>query len=253
MSDERSRAFVFGDDAEQYDRSRPSYPDELIDDLVGSGADRVLDVGSGTGKVGRLFAARGCSVVGVDPDPRMAFVANRYGLETEISRFEDWDPAGRQFDLVVSGQAWHWVDPVDGPAKAAEVLAPGGGLALFWNQPAYEPQIRKLLEGVYRSHEPELAHDSAVLGTAGADRVDTDVSAIAASGRFRAPEVVFYTSRQVYSRAEYLDQLPTHSDHRLLAPERLARLLEAVGGAIGSHDAEVRVTYTTTVVRAGLL
>lgn len=102
---------MFGEDAERYDRARPAYPELLVDDLVALGGRRALDVGRGTGKAGRLLAARGWEVLGVEPDRRMAVVARRHGPDVEIARFEEWDPAGRTFDLVTSGQAWHWIDP----------------------------------------------------------------------------------------------------------------------------------------------
>jgi SAM-dependent methyltransferase len=72
-----------------------------------------------------------------DPDIRMADVARQSGLEIEVATFETWEPAGREFDAVIAAQAWHWVDPVAGAAKAAQVLRAGGRLAVFWN--AFEP------------------------------------------------------------------------------------------------------------------
>src|SRR5579864_6173840 len=96
---DRLRACSFGGDPERYDRARPSYPSGLLDSLVGSVGQEVLDVGCGTG-----IAARGCRVLGVEPDGRMAAVARRNGTGVEVSTFENWDPAGRVFDLVVSGQ-----------------------------------------------------------------------------------------------------------------------------------------------------
>ncbi|MFD0532752.1 class I SAM-dependent methyltransferase [Actinomadura luteofluorescens] len=117
----------FGSDAERYDRARPRYPDALVERIAAAcpGPD-VLDVGCGTGIEARQFQAAGCTVLGVEPDARMAGFARRGGLEVEEATFESWDPAGRDFDAVIAGTAWHWVDPVAGAAKAARVLRPGG-------------------------------------------------------------------------------------------------------------------------------
>jgi SAM-dependent methyltransferase len=100
--------------------------------LAASPGPHVLDVGCGTGIAARQFQAAGGKVLGIEPDERMADFARQNGLEVEISPFEGWDPAGRAFDAVLSGQAWHWVDPVVGAAKAGQVLRPGGRVAVFW-------------------------------------------------------------------------------------------------------------------------
>ena len=60
----------------------------------------------------------------MDPDERMAELARRSGIDVEVAAIETWDPAGRHFDAVIAGQAWHWVDPVAGAAKAAQALRP---------------------------------------------------------------------------------------------------------------------------------
>src|ERR1700691_3837027 len=116
----RQVAESFGTDPERYDRTRPRYPGALVDRIVAtSPGRRVLDVGCGTGIEARQFQAAGCTVLGVEPDPRMADFARRTGVEVEVATFETWDAAGREFDAVVAGTAWHWVDPVAGAAKAA--------------------------------------------------------------------------------------------------------------------------------------
>ncbi len=102
---------MFGEDADLYDRARPSYPAELIDDVVAlvSAQGRVLDAGCGTGKATVLLAARGLRGVAVDPDPAMAAVARAHlerspGWRVDVSSFEDWTvaPADARFDLIVS-------------------------------------------------------------------------------------------------------------------------------------------------------
>ena len=120
----RQVAESFGTDAERYDRTRPRYPDALVERVVAaSPGPSVLDVGCGTGIAARQFQAAGCQVLGVEPDARMADFARRTGVEVEVARFEAWESAGRAFDAVIAGQAWHWVDPVAGAAKAAQSAA----------------------------------------------------------------------------------------------------------------------------------
>src|ERR1035437_5716030 len=92
----RQVAESFGVDAERYDRARARYPDALVQRIVApSPGGEVLDVGCGTGIAARQFQALGCTVLGVDPDPRMAEFARQSGVEVELATFETWDPAGR--------------------------------------------------------------------------------------------------------------------------------------------------------------
>src|SRR5664280_1144303 len=138
LHEARQMAVGFGIDVLRYDRARPDYPDALVARVVaGSPGLDVLDLGCGTGIAARQFQAAGCSVLGVDPDARMADIARARGLPVEVATFETWQAAGRSFDAVIAAQSWHWVDPAVGAAKAAEVLRPNGRLAIFGH--AYEP------------------------------------------------------------------------------------------------------------------
>src|SRR5271167_1623582 len=153
----RQVAESFGTDAERYDRTRPRYPDALVGRIVAaSPGPSVLDVGCGTGIAARQFQAAGCQVLGVEPDARMADFARRTGVEVAVARFEAWESAGRAFDAVIAGQAWHWVDPVAGAAKAAQVLRPGGRLAVFWNVFQPSPDVGGAFSAVYRRVMPTL-------------------------------------------------------------------------------------------------
>jgi len=129
----------------------------------------VLDVGCGTGIVARQFQAAGCRVLGIDPDARMADLARRHGLEVEVAAFEAWDRAGREFDAVVAGQAWHWVDPVAGAAMAARALRPGGRLAVFWNAFQTPPDLAEAFAAVYRQVMPDSPLLRGGAGTSGPD------------------------------------------------------------------------------------
>jgi len=250
LRDDRCRAESFGEDAERYDRSRPSYPDALVDLIAAGGGRDLVDVGCGTGIAARLFAALGWRVLGVEPDGRMAGVARRHGLTVEVARFEDWDRAGRRFDVVTAGQSWHWVDPERGTRRAAEALRAGGRIALFWNTGRFPDALRARLDTVYEGLEPELDWATPPAATA-AGELDTHVVApLTASGAFGPPVVHELEWRSSFTTAAWLDQLATHSDHRVLPAGRREALLAAVGAALDDAGGSFEMAYTTSLVLA---
>lgn len=245
LHENRDRADSFGADAEAYDRTRPAYPDELVD-RVAAGAADVLDVGCGTGKLGRQFAERGIATLGVEPDARMAALARRHGLAVEVSTFETWDDAGRRFDAVVAGQAWHWVDPVAGTRRAADVLRPGGRIALFWNVGRFDDDaMKEAVDAAYAEHFPENP------GTGTQHAHHHDLPGIVGDDRFGPAERWSHPWTQDHSTAEWIDQLATHSNHRLLTDERRARLFAALTEVVDQvGGGTLRLQYDTVVLTA---
>jgi SAM-dependent methyltransferase len=250
-----ARSRVFGSVAQQYDRSRPSYPEAMLDDLVTTGVTRVLDVGCGTGIASRLFLARGCTVLGVEPDARMAAVARAHGVDVDGGAFEDWEPRGAPFDLVAAGQSWHWVDAPRGTAKAAAVLRPGGRLALFWNVSRHTEAVVAVFREVYTRHAPEVLTSSVALGTS-TPRSVVEVTdnhhfvGIDAIDAFGPATVHDYERTVVHTTAEWLDQVATHSDHVLLDAAVRIALFDDLTTALRDLGGELPVTYVTTLVTA---
>jgi SAM-dependent methyltransferase len=251
---DRRVAESFGGDAERYDRARPAYPDALVRRITTASPGRnVLDVGCGTGIEARQFQAAGCTVLGVEPDARMAEFARGGGIEVEVATLEAWDPAGRQFDAVIAGTAWHWVDPVAGAAKAARVLRPGGLIAPFHHVFQTPPGVVDALASAYR----EVAPDSPVsLSSLRQARdayqalFDKIADGIRAAGRFGEPEQWEFGWERTYTRDEWLDQLPTQGHLNLLPPGKLARVLMSVGAAIDAMGGSFTMPYTTVAVAA---
>jgi len=254
---QRQVAEGFGADAGRYDRARPTYPAGLINRIIAASPGRgVLDVGCGTGISARLFAAAGCRVLGVDPDPRMAERARQGGTETEVAKFEDWDPAGRTFDAVIAAQAWHWVDPVAGAAKAAAVLRPGGRLAVFWN--AFDPpeDLREAFAEIFRRVLP----DSPASGfwdrpavdayRAGCARV---AGVIRQAGMFGEPEEWLSCWERPYTRDEWLDLVPTTGGFTRHPEAIQAELLDGLGAAVDAAGGTFTMSYTTIAVTAARL
>ncbi|MEU5428921.1 class I SAM-dependent methyltransferase [Streptomyces olivoreticuli] len=244
----------FGVDAERYDRARPRYPQALVDRIVAAcpGPD-VLDVGCGTGIAARQFAAAGCKVLGVDVDVRMADLARQRGLEVEVAAFEAWDPAGRKFDAVVSGQAWHWVDPVAGAAKAARALRPGGRLAMFWNAAQLPPELLESFAEVYRRVLPDpLAARQWTMSAldAYAALYARVADGIGETGDFGDPEQWRFDWQRPYTRDEWLDHLPTTGGHTRLPRAELQEVLAGIGAAIDAVGGAFVMRYATVVVVA---
>lgn len=102
----------------------------------GSGASRLLELGTGTGETASRVLARhpGARLAGIDASADMLAVARGRLPEADLraSRLEDPLPEG-PFDLVFSALAVHHLD---GPGKAdlfrrvAAVLEPGGRFVL---------------------------------------------------------------------------------------------------------------------------
>jgi SAM-dependent methyltransferase len=252
---QRQVAEGFGADAGRYDRARPSYPADLVERIVAASPGRdVLDAGCGTGISSRLLAAAGCRVLGVDADPRMAAAARELGTETEVAKFEDWDPAGRTFDAVVAAQAWHWVDPVAGAAKAAAVLRPGGRLAVFWN--VFEPpaELRRVFAGVFRRSVPDAPGggfwDQPALDLYRKMMGGKAADGMRQAGAFGEPEEWLSHWQRPYTRGEWLDLLPTTGGFTRLPEAVQAELLAGVGAAVDAVGGTFTMGYTTLVVTA---
>jgi SAM-dependent methyltransferase len=245
----------FGTDVERYDRVRPRYPDAMVDRIVAAlPGPEVLDVGCGTGIAARQFQAGGCRVLGASPTRGWPEFARRSGVPVEVAAFEAWEAAGRAFDAVVAGQAWHWVDPVAGAAKAAHVLRPGGRLAAFWHACEPPPEVRQAFLAAYRRVMP----DSPLSRQAGPDQTPDGTRCCSPGPPTGSDRWVGSATRSSgestgtgsYTRDEWLDQLPTSGALTRLPPEQLARVLDGVGTTIDAMGGRFTMPYTTVAVTA---
>ncbi|NUP75069.1 MAG: class I SAM-dependent methyltransferase [Sinomonas sp.] len=131
---ELASAFMAG--GEHYERVRPGYPEAAVDWMIPPGAATAVDLGAGTGKLSAVLAARGLAVTAVDPSPAMLGQLRRLhpGIAAVVAHAESTGLPDSSADLVVAAQAWHWFNPAAATREAARILAPGGRVALVWNQ-----------------------------------------------------------------------------------------------------------------------
>ncbi|WP_314129018.1 class I SAM-dependent methyltransferase [Schaalia odontolytica] len=155
-----------------YDSVRPAYPDEAVAALIdaarrGRGVNapgqssplRAADIGAGTGKMSELLARGGLLVDAVEPSEAMRAQASSVeGVRWHDGVAEDTGLPNGLYDIVVFAQSWHWMDSERAGLEAARVLAPGGVLAIVWNQMSVSiPWVHRLTR-IMRSgdvHRPD--------------------------------------------------------------------------------------------------
>jgi tRNA A37 threonylcarbamoyladenosine synthetase subunit TsaC/SUA5/YrdC/SAM-dependent methyltransferase len=128
--------FDAGSYAEEIRSDLPAYDafQDSVAQASGSGATRILELGTGTGETARRLLLRHpeAKLVGVDENEQMLAVARASlpegRVELRVGRIEEPLPEG-PFDLVASALCVHHLDDIGKAsffARVREVLAPGG-------------------------------------------------------------------------------------------------------------------------------
>lgn len=130
----------FGLTAQDYGRHRAGFPDELMHRLgehgIGLPGQKVVDLGTGTGSLARLFAHTGANVTGIDPAAPLLAQARELDREAgvrvdyRVATSESTGLSEQSFDIVSAGQCWHWFDAPKAAAETRRLLRPGGRVVI---------------------------------------------------------------------------------------------------------------------------
>ncbi|BEP13076.1 class I SAM-dependent methyltransferase [Acidothermaceae bacterium B102] len=232
------RARSFGPVADIYDRIRPGYPAELFADLlsyVTPPLARVIEVGAGTGRATLALTEHGLAVHAIEPDPLMAAVLRERvpSAEVTVGSFEQ-TPTDGAYDLLVSAQAWHWVDPLVRWTRAEEVLRPGGSMALFWNHdhPA-DPDVADRLQAAHQRWTPDIRIDDPLPEGDAADQWPGPH--LAQLSAFTDLESRRYSWQRVLTGTDYVELLSTMSKYRVQSEATRSSLLADLRDVAGDQ------------------
>ncbi len=240
--------------ARTYDEARPGYPEELYDCIVSFGsltlADRVLEVGVGTGKATVPLARRGFAILGIEPGNDLSNIARanlaafpRVSIET--ARFEDWKNEHGAFGLALSAQAFHWLGSEVRLPRFADALRIGGTLALFGNAPSVaDGALRVALDAVYERFASALGRRADAHGWY-ASAASPAFEELRASARFVDATFAAFDWQRPLSAAAYRSLLATYSDHSTLPTTEREALLDGVSSAIHEHGGTILLDYRT--------
>ncbi|MEM9135248.1 MAG: class I SAM-dependent methyltransferase [Actinomycetota bacterium] len=245
----RQQAQIFGDDAASYDRFRPAYPRELLEDVVERSGPEVpvLEIGAGTGKATKALTVLGRRVHAIEPDRRMAAVLSvncgDSPVDVEHATLEMARLPAQSYHLAVAAQSWHWVDPHIGYDIVADALMPDGTLALLWHHPRSEQgMFGAALEQLYRELAPGL--EPMIPGNK-SRRFDPLAEPESATTRFDEWERIEHRWRRTLDAANLIGWLCSGSDHRMLPIEHRSELMSGVAALVAEFGGTVTIGMST--------
>jgi len=209
--------------AEEYEATRPSYPDEVLDLLPVASDATVVDLGAGTGKLTRVLARRYARVIAVEPLDGMRKILERVVPDAEAlpGSAEQIPLDDASADAVFAAQAFHWFDHDRAIPEIARVLRPGGVLALVWNGPdASRPNP---LPAAYLAYLGELRRERSTLDDTPPWRE------VIARGPFGEPHEDAVPHDHVLDRDGFLDNARSVSWIASRDPDDHARVLARLG------------------------
>ena len=239
----------FNEDAANYDRWRPGYPDELFEEVlrysgIGPGK-RALEIGIGTGQATGPILKTGCAVTAVELGGNLAAYAKEKFREypnfaVRNLPFEEFQEPAGSFDLIYSATAFHWIPEETGFPKAFRLLKSGGTLALWWNRPlpAGPEELSREIQRVYETCRPDIAR-----------KPEKDKSSLYRTIRetvqaygFMDLEFRLFRAERTFQADSYVQLLNTYSDHRTAAPEMKEKFESEIRRVIRSHGDRITLS-----------
>jgi SAM-dependent methyltransferase len=225
--------------ADDYDRGRPDYPAEaarwLADRLDLRPGRTVLDIAAGTGKLTRVLAATGATVVAVEPvaEMRSRLSAALPGVESLQATAEQLPLQDGSVDAATVGQAFHWFDGDKALTEIHRVVRGTGRLAVVYNRRPLEDPIHAGIEAII----------APLRGTTPAHRSGRWREAFDRTDLWVPVEEVELTNVQKLDREGLVARVASTSFIAGLPDAARARVLDQVHRLVGEDTERIELPY----------
>lgn len=164
----------FGKSSKIYDRLRPDYPQETVNDILAvSGLKKdetILETGCGTGKATLPFAQRGYKIVALDISPELIKIAKKNLVHYPNVQFvtrslEKSNLPLESFGLIFFAQSFYWINPKTRYQIIYSLLKNNHYLAIFSNHTdKKKSKIEEKVQNLYSNFCPCLAQEYNIIG-----------------------------------------------------------------------------------------
>lgn len=219
---------------------RPSYPVDLFDALFQMlpTQPKIVEVGPGTGQATKDLLARGAFVDAIEIGPKMAaklrsnLLSDR--LRIGVGDFEAFEVVSGETDAVFSATAYHWISRQAQTDRPAEILRPGGLVAIVDAIQVDSPDdagffaaAQPIYERYGQGHTGPPAPTRANVDPAIRSVFDTD-------RRFDSVAVRRYDWDQTYSATDYRSLMLSYSGTQMMEETDRMGLLDDVESFVRS-------------------
>lgn len=232
--------------ADNYDKYRLSYPDRLIDWLYDmTGAEKVADIGAGTGKFTACLLKKPWQVTAVEPNPDMSakLRGNFPELEIVSASAENTGLPAHSFGLVTTAQAFHWFDEEKFREECRRIFNDEGRLAIVFNSVCKEG-ISAKRDRICEKFCSGFAGRNGHVGRRSAEEGDSFLS----NEYFTSVEIFETESRVLMTRERFIGDTLSRSYALTENDSGYADFLKALNRAFDEYaqNGQVTVPYKTT-------
>lgn len=181
---------IFSKTVDYYNKSRPTYPIELLDFLEKNygvnTSHMIADIGSGTGIFTKLLLGKGYHVTSVEPNNDMRRVAEKsltnYQFYKSIAASaESTELKDNSIDVITVATAFHWFNPQLTKCEFKRILKSDGICLLVWNirdsefpvMQDYELMMRQYVSNYEEVVGNHYSSDDVIIDFFSPNRMDT--------------------------------------------------------------------------------